>query len=121
MHIYTTGTFRTNADCEDIPFSLLSKLLNISISLCFDNDRVKFNAVRSIGNLLQLITEDHISQEQFIILIDKSIKTLITKCFEGSYMKVKWNSCYAFGNILKNDVIFQVNSEWQVCIIIYTH
>lgn len=53
-----------------------------------DTDKIKMNAVRAIGNLLQLIKADLITEEEFIHIISDGLSALTRNCISGSNMKV---------------------------------
>lgn len=53
-----------------------------------DCDKIKMNAVRAVGNLLQLIKSDLITKTTFLQIIDESFCVLIRNCTSGSNMKV---------------------------------
>ncbi|KAF5291427.1 hypothetical protein FQR65_LT01738 [Abscondita terminalis] len=91
-----------DADKEEVPAVLLLKLLKVAIKISTDNDKVKVNAVRALGNLLQVLTEDMLLENDFIQIVHQSLDALLNNCTTGTNMKVRWNSCYAVGNALKN-------------------
>ncbi|KAK9885381.1 hypothetical protein WA026_010880 [Henosepilachna vigintioctopunctata] len=100
-----------NEDLEEFPHSLLLRLLEKSVAACNDNDKIKMNVVRSIGNLLQLITSDLAGKRKFKDIVELAVDCLIRNATTGSNMKVRWNSCYAIGNALKNCALCSENSE----------
>lgn len=53
-----------------------------------DCDKIKMNAVRAIGNLLQLIKTDLIVETSFLQTIEECFCALIKNCTSGSNMKV---------------------------------
>ncbi|KAJ8927250.1 hypothetical protein NQ314_020301 [Rhamnusium bicolor] len=109
---------------EEIPEALILKLLQASISGATDNDKIKMNAVRAIGNLLQLITPQLIRKAMFVEVAEQAFSALVKNCTTGSNMKVRWNACYALGNAMKNSALYQeytnnasyLNQIWQVCL-----
>lgn len=97
---------RSDVDTEDIPDNLLLRLLQISVKVASDNDKIRVNAVRALGNLLQLVTAELMNQKHFKDAVDKAIDVLVKNSTTGTNMKVRWNSCYAIGNILKNSALY---------------
>lgn len=78
--------------------------------------QVRCNAVRIIGNSLRLITTTQLEQNYWQELCYKSIERLIHNSINVNSMKVKWNSCYAIGNFMRNSVMFKEynNLNWKV-------
>ncbi|GIY47714.1 hypothetical protein CDAR_124091 [Caerostris darwini] len=66
-----------------------------------DCDRVKANAVRALGILLNYIPEDFMGFDMMSALIQESCEVL-KSALSSNFMKVCWNSCYALGNMLRN-------------------
>lgn len=99
----------------------MQRLFEITLPTCNDNDKVRTNAARILGNLLRLINENQIMIEKWQVICLDAIKKLCDQSKlsgTNSNMKVKWNACYAIGNFMKNDVIFNLQSNhfcWQVC------
>ncbi|KAL3272750.1 hypothetical protein HHI36_014211 [Cryptolaemus montrouzieri] len=102
----------SNEDLEELPNTLLLKILERSIVACNDNDKVKMNVVRAIGNLLQLITYDLIKNSKFKEVVELAISSLIKAATICPNMKVRWNSCYALSKVLKNEALYSCSSEW---------
>lgn len=93
-------------NCDDIPDDLLLNLLKGGLKIANDHEKVKANAARALGNLLQLITPTLIQQKEFSEITDSAIDVLIKNSTTGTNMKSRWNSCYAMGNILKNSCLY---------------
>lgn len=105
----------TSSDYDRISDSLLQRLLQSTIESTLDNDKVKSNAVRTLGNLLCLILPKHIEDLTWKHLIFECIDKLVISMKTGNNAKVKWNACYAVGNLVKNQHLFITNSDfnWQ--------
>lgn len=102
---------------ERISDDLLYRLITAATTACSDNDKVRCNAVRTLGNLLRLLTEEHFSCESkfdWHQAFGKSICKL-TDCLRSSgNAKVKWNTCYAISNLMRNTTIFKVKDlNWK--------
>ncbi|VEN58079.1 unnamed protein product [Callosobruchus maculatus] len=103
---------------EEISSEMILKLLKACISGASDNDKVKMNCVRGIGNLLQLVTEEMLKNDPFPDTVEKAFGVLVKCCTTGSNMKVRWNSCYALKNAMQNMHLYKksyfTNKNWQV-------
>lgn len=91
---------------EQIPDSLLLKLLQASISGCEDNDKIRMNAVRALGNLLQLVNRGLLEEQNFCEMTARAVDALVANAGSGSNMKVRWNACYALRSVLKNQDLY---------------
>ncbi|XP_021942024.1 HEAT repeat-containing protein 6 isoform X3 [Zootermopsis nevadensis] len=100
-------------DTEDIPKELFLKLMETSIKAAHDNDKVRSCAVRAVGNFVRLVTEDLMNKSDFRECNDKAIAVLVHNSTKGNNMKVRWNACYAIGNMMRNSALYSVNSVWQ--------
>lgn len=90
---------------------------------CDDNDKVRTNAARILGNLLRLVKSEHIANTIWQIHCTDAIKRLIEQVKltgTNSNMKVKWNACYAIGNFMKNSLIFDLDAakefDWKATV-----
>lgn len=94
---------------------LLKRLLEVSLT-CKDNDKVRCNTVRAIGNLLRLVTEEHLKDEFWIKLSCRSIQELNNNVCHRGNAKLNWNACHAVGNFMRNSVMYSpiMHSNWQV-------
>lgn len=94
MNCFATGLlycwiiFSKNQGDEDIEESLLLKLLQTAVKGASDSDKIKMNAVRAIGNLLQLVNGSLIAKKEFVQLIESGFAALTKNCTTGSHMKV---------------------------------
>ncbi|KAH8273445.1 hypothetical protein KR018_001582 [Drosophila ironensis] len=82
---------------------LLRRLIESAMKLSHDNDKVKANAVRSLGNLLQVLqmqpSDNHEQMPQAM--------TRLLECLRSpGSAKVKWNACHAMGNLVKHRALF---------------
>lgn len=103
----------SNSDYDRISDYLLQKLLQLTKELTLDTDKVRSNAVRSLGNLLCLILPKHIEVSSWKNLIFECIEKLVNSIKTGNNAKVKWNACYAIGNFLTNRHLFTSDLGWQ--------
>ncbi|XP_059511259.1 HEAT repeat-containing protein 6 [Stegostoma tigrinum] len=97
---------------EEFSDVLLLKMLKSATHASNDKDKVKSNAVRALGNLLHFLQPHHISKPQFKASIEESIQALIRTVQSDATMKVRWNACYALGNMFKNPAIPLDSAPW---------
>uniref|UniRef100_A0A182RSQ4 HEAT repeat-containing protein 6 n=1 Tax=Anopheles funestus TaxID=62324 RepID=A0A182RSQ4_ANOFN len=87
---------------------LLRRILELALESANDNDKVRSNAVRTIGNVLHLLRPGQLEQPTWSPLYQDAIERLIQNVTVSSTVnvKVKWNACYALGNMMKNETFF---------------
>ncbi|XP_069701845.1 HEAT repeat-containing protein 6 isoform X3 [Periplaneta americana] len=102
-----------NGNIVDIPEELFFRLMEISIKAAHDNEKVRCNAVRAVGNFIRLVTKDMMNTSSFKECADKAIAALVRNATTGNNMKVRWNACYAIGNMMRNTYLYSENSTWQ--------
>ncbi|CAH0398322.1 unnamed protein product [Chilo suppressalis] len=101
-------------DLECVDDDLLLRLMEVSVQCAGDNDKVKMSAMRSIGNFLRLIKNEHIQfNQQMKTLCETAIGKLLDCACKVTNMKVRWNACYAMGNAMKNGHLFTCFTGWQ--------
>lgn len=112
--------YSTDSSIEQISDNLLVRLFECATPACNDNDKVRTNAARILGNLLRLIKIEQITVVKWQTICFDAIQKLCDQAKlngTNSNMKVKWNACYAIGNFMKNTVIFNLQTHqfsWQV-------
>ncbi|XP_037727779.1 HEAT repeat-containing protein 6 [Drosophila subpulchrella] len=84
---------------ERISAELLGRLIQAAMKSCGDNDKVRANAVRALGNLLQILQlQPSENGDQMQLAMSK-----LLDCVRSSgTAKVKWNACHAIGNLVKH-------------------
>uniref|UniRef100_A0A8C0IWF5 HEAT repeat-containing protein 6 n=1 Tax=Chelonoidis abingdonii TaxID=106734 RepID=A0A8C0IWF5_CHEAB len=97
---------------EEFSDLLLLKMLRSAIEASKDKDKVKSNAVRALGNLLHFLQPYHIVKPRFSETIKESIEALISTVQSEATMKVRWNACYALGNVFKNPALPLGEAPW---------
>uniref|UniRef100_A0A7N5KAM5 HEAT repeat-containing protein 6 n=1 Tax=Ailuropoda melanoleuca TaxID=9646 RepID=A0A7N5KAM5_AILME len=113
-----TDTLIVNMETPDPSFQeefsglLLLKMLRSAIEASRDKDKVKSNAVRALGNLLHFLQPSHIEKPSFAEIIEESIQALISTVLIEAAMKVRWNACYAMGNVFKNPALPLGTAPW---------
>ncbi|XP_043859520.1 HEAT repeat-containing protein 6 [Dromiciops gliroides] len=97
---------------EEFSGLLLLKMLRSATEASKDKDKVKSNAVRALGNLLHFLQPYHIVKPRFTETIEESIQALISTVLSEATMKVRWNACYALGNVFKNSALPLGTAPW---------
>ncbi|XP_074870225.1 HEAT repeat-containing protein 6 [Carettochelys insculpta] len=97
---------------EEFSDLLLLKMLRSASEASKDKDKVKSNAVRALGNLLHFLQPYHIVKPRFSEIIKESIQALISTVQSEATMKVRWNACYALGNVFKNPALPLGEAPW---------
>lgn len=102
-------------ETKSINERLLRQIYETSLEATNDNDRVKVNAVRIIGNLMTLLTRQHVQEESWLKLFEKSVQSLHNLLLNCGNVKVKWNVCYSFSSLMKNSIFFEpaFKFKWQ--------
>ncbi|KAJ1185508.1 hypothetical protein NDU88_002300 [Pleurodeles waltl] len=97
---------------EEFSDVLLLKMLRSATEASRDKDKVKSNAVRALGNLLHFLQPYHIENPRFSKSIEECIQALIVTVQGEATMKVRWNACYALGNVFKNSALPLGTAPW---------
>ncbi|KPI94371.1 HEAT repeat-containing protein 6 [Papilio xuthus] len=101
-------------ELDRISDDLLVRLMEASVFSAIDNDKVKMNAMRAIGNLLRILTRENLEQNPTLKpLFETAITRLMGCATHVASMKVRWNACYALGNVLKNEYLYTCFQGWQ--------
>ncbi|XP_068749728.1 HEAT repeat-containing protein 6-like isoform X2 [Montipora capricornis] len=100
-----------SAFMEDFSDVLLLKLLNTSITAAEDNEKVKSNAVRALGNFVRYIRTASLDKPGFVEAVEKAVQALLRNVGFG-LMKVRWNACYAVGNLFRNPCLPTGSAPW---------
>ncbi|NXG56915.1 HEAT6 protein, partial [Hemiprocne comata] len=97
---------------EEFSDVLLLKMLRSATEASKDRDKVKSNAVRALGNVLHFLQPYHIANPRFREAIEESLQALISTVQSEATMKVRWNACYALGNVFKNPALPLGEAPW---------
>ncbi|XP_044729219.1 HEAT repeat-containing protein 6 [Chrysoperla carnea] len=98
---------------EDMPNCMYNDLLKAAVQANKDNDKVRCNIIRALGNLLHLSTPQMLNNNGYKTIFISAIHELVKNTTTGRDVKIKWNSCYAIGNMLKNEHIYSFVKEWE--------
>ncbi|NWR51335.1 HEAT6 protein, partial [Regulus satrapa] len=97
---------------EELSDLLLLKLLRSATEASKDRDKVKSNAVRALGNVLHFLQPCHVANPRFREAMEESLQALIATVGSEATMKVRWNACYALGNVFKNPALPLGEAPW---------
>ncbi|XP_021388678.3 HEAT repeat-containing protein 6 [Lonchura striata] len=97
---------------EELSDLLLLKLLRSATEASKDRDKVKSNAVRALGNVLHFLQPCHVANPRFREAVEESLQALIATVGSEATMKVRWNACYALGNVFKNPALPLGEAPW---------
>ncbi|XP_054250250.1 HEAT repeat-containing protein 6 [Indicator indicator] len=97
---------------EEFSDLLLLKMLQSATEASKDRDKVKSNAVRALGNVLHFLQPCHIANPRFREAIEDSLQALISTVQSEATMKVRWNACYALGNVFRNPALPLGEAPW---------
>ncbi|NXT26607.1 HEAT6 protein, partial [Syrrhaptes paradoxus] len=97
---------------EEFSDLLLLKMLRSATEASKDRDKVKSNAVRALGNVLHFLQPYHVANPRFKEAIEESLQALISTVQSEATMKVRWNACYALGNVFKNPALPLGEAPW---------
>ncbi|RLV90324.1 hypothetical protein DV515_00014482 [Chloebia gouldiae] len=97
---------------EELSDLLLLKLLRSATEASKDRDKVKSNAVRALGNVLHFLQPCHVANPRFREAVEESLQALIATVGSEATMKVRWNACYALGNVFKNPALPLGETPW---------
>ncbi|NXQ79935.1 HEAT6 protein, partial [Nyctibius grandis] len=98
---------------EEFSDLLLLKMLRSATEASKDRDKVKSNAVRALGNVLHFLQPHHVANPRFREAIEDSLQALIATVQSEATMKVRWNACYALGNVFKNAALPLGEAPWS--------
>ncbi|CAI9274657.1 unnamed protein product [Lactuca saligna] len=119
----------SSVDLKDCT-KMVSLLIDCSLRLTRDGDKIKANAVRALGNLSRFVpcsTQDfHISVETERCLTSTSFLQLMWEdfswlermvhaflsCVTTGNVKVRWNVCHALSNLFLNETLKLEDTDW---------
>ncbi|NWR89796.1 HEAT6 protein, partial [Furnarius figulus] len=99
---------------EEFSDLLLLKLLRSATEASKDRDKVKSNAVRALGNVLHFLQPCQIANPRFREAIEEALQALIGTIQSEATMKVRWNACYALGNVFRNPALPLGEAPWTM-------
>lgn len=112
-----TDALVVNADSDasirsQLRDSFVIELFQFGIKVFNNKDKVRFNMMRVIGNLLRFCDGRHLQNETLQRLMLQSIDLVVRALMKDPLMKVRWNACLACANFLDNDKLPIGTPEW---------
>ncbi|KAL0272221.1 UNVERIFIED_CONTAM: hypothetical protein PYX00_005281 [Menopon gallinae] len=93
----------------DTTQKVLARLLETGIKLSQDSPKIRPGALRAIGNIMRTINEDFTTNNKHSVI--EGLNVLMKNATTGTFMKARWNSCYAIANSLKNSIIYKYSES----------
>ncbi|KAI8379388.1 armadillo-type protein [Radiomyces spectabilis] len=87
---------------EWISVGVWRSIMTTATNASMDNDKLRSNAVRAMGSLLQITPKEYFADGRNMQLIKSAMGELI-KNMETGALKTRWNACHAASNLLKNE------------------
>ena len=117
----TDTLVQSDRECEEkFPVSLARKILYRAVAVAEENSsavNTQSNAVRCVGNMLLYLTGPRLeSHTEFEVVMRDGVNCIIHLINNGKIMKIRWNACYAAGNVLKKEELNK-NYSWKVNLI----
>ena len=95
---------------EPVPTKLLGQLLDAALKSSKDSDKVKPNAMRSLGGLGRIVGEEFLKTADGPAMVSAIAAELVANLKTGA-VKVRWNAACALGVMLKNKSL-AATSPW---------
>ena len=92
--------------------SFLLDMLQCAVDSFDRKEKVRFNIMRVLGNILRFCNETHFSDERFRTSVMQAKTIMVSAALHDSLMKVRWNACLACGNMLRNAHLPVGEPEW---------
>ncbi|KAF9166409.1 HEAT repeat-containing protein 6 [Actinomortierella ambigua] len=86
---------------EVLTLSTWTDVMQASLAICQDNEKLRSNGVRAIGGLLRVTVEGILERERHSLVRDAM--EILVKNIEQGTLKGRWNACHAVQNVLMND------------------
>ncbi|XP_038058799.1 HEAT repeat-containing protein 6-like [Patiria miniata] len=110
-----------NKDAGDTTFlegfsdMLLQKLFAAAIAGASDHDKVKSNTVRALGMLVRFARPQALAKSSIQVVVTDAIRALLKNITTGAAIRVKvrWNACYAMGNVFRNTHLELGSVPWS--------
>lgn len=79
--------------------SSLFNLLLICIRCCQNQERIKANMLRAVGNIISLLPLEEVLSKKNELLFDEAWDLIVCSVRKG-HMKTQWNGCRVLGNLI---------------------
>ena len=105
---------------DEFPVSIARKILYKAVDSAQDPGsavNTQSNAVRCVGNMLYYLNMERINcQEEFDKVMRDGVDSITGLIQTGKIMKIRWNACYAAGNVLRKSSI-DANFAWKTSLV----
>ena len=98
-----------------VPTKLLVQLAHAALKVAKDNDKVRPNAMRSLGGLGRIANQEFLQLPEGPKLMESIALELLGNVSSGA-VKIRWNACHALGHILGNNALSS-KLPWMATII----
>ncbi len=111
------GSDRANSEAVLREFGVLRyvDLLEAAVALCAGTVKHRENGARTLGYLFRLVPADMCSHPKVRGVMRKGAEVL-ADCMRqqesNGAAKIRWNACYAAGNLFRNAGLVEEGSEW---------
>ena len=102
----TDTLVQADRECEEkFPVNKARKILSKAMDASSESGsavNTQSNCVRCIGNMLYYLDQDKLNNERdFEDVMSGGVDCIVGLIKTGKIMKIRWNACYAAGNVLK--------------------
>jgi hypothetical protein len=98
-----------------VPSKLLVNVLNAALKSAKDNDKVRSNAMRSLGGLGRIVDADFLALPDGPSMVSSIGEALVANLETGA-VKVRWNAAHGLGMMLRNECL-PTESDWTKSIL----
>nr|GEU72704.1 hypothetical protein [Tanacetum cinerariifolium] len=115
---------RSSVDLEECS-RMIALLIDCSLRLTRDGDKIKANAVRALGNLSRFVpcsrkdiqeNNTNINPNDVSVAIDSSwlerMVQAFLSCVTTGNVKVRWNVCHALSSLFLNETLKLQDTDW---------
>ncbi|CAH9068676.1 unnamed protein product [Cuscuta europaea] len=120
-HYVDVNGFDQHSSDSEASSKWISLLIDSSLRLAKDNDKIKANAVRALGNLARFVPlTSHSSDYDRKLLeeshwLEKMVQTFLS-CVSTGNVKVQWNVCHALSNLFLNEKLKLQQMDWALSV-----
>ncbi|GJU17487.1 HEAT repeat-containing protein 6 isoform X1 [Tanacetum coccineum] len=106
---------RSSVDLEECS-RMIALLIDCSLRLTRDGDKIKANAVRALGNLSRFVPCSRKDMQDVSVAIDSSwlerMVQAFLSCVTTGNVKVRWNVCHALSSLFLNETLKLQDTDW---------
>lgn len=102
------STAEANVNGTSVQDQYLESFFVACLTTGDDHEKVRSNIMRCLGNLVRLLTAQHMREEKWRRMAMQSVQAVVDNALHFKVVKVKWNACYSLGLMMRNDQMFGV-------------